>query len=125
LAKKHGYRYGAHWAPHDIAVREFSSGMTRKAVAAKLGIHFRALPQQKVNDAIAATKLFIPRCMFDAHGCEHGLMHLRNYKSAPNKSGLWLPVHDEHSHAADAFRYLVAGVNMGNIKPTKMKIIGF
>ncbi len=44
VLKDRGYVYGQHWAPHDIAVREFSSGKSRRDIAASLGIPFQIMP---------------------------------------------------------------------------------
>jgi Terminase large subunit, T4likevirus-type, N-terminal len=38
------YQYGKHWAPHDIRVRELSSGRSRIEAAASLGIRFDIAP---------------------------------------------------------------------------------
>src|SRR6185436_638441 len=40
-----GYTYGKHWAPHDIQVRELSSGRSRLEVAASMGIRFQVTPR--------------------------------------------------------------------------------
>ena len=64
LADK-GYLYGDHWAPHDIAVRELGSGLSRLEVARSLGINFRIAPRQSLEDGIHAVRLTLPRMWFD------------------------------------------------------------
>ena len=44
FAAKHSITYDYHWAPHDIEVRELSSGVSRKQTAAKMGIKFDVSP---------------------------------------------------------------------------------
>ena len=73
VLKDRGYVYGQHWAPHDIAVREFSSGKSRLDIAASLGIPFQIVPQLPLDDGVNAVRLLLPRCWFDVQKCEAGL----------------------------------------------------
>jgi phage terminase large subunit len=114
LAQK-GYVYGTHWAPHDIQVRELSSGRTRQEVAASLGITFAITPRLhravagEVEEGIHAARMLLPRCWFDltktAKGVE-ALMHYRRDYSQKLNEFKSAPVHDWASHGADAFRGL-------------------
>ena len=104
-----GYIYGEHWAPHDIRVRELSTGRSREETARNLGINFRTVPQQFLEDGIHAARLLLPRCYFDAEKCKVGLEALQNYRWDFNnrlQEYKAVPVHDWASHGADAFRYL-------------------
>ncbi|MCS5550591.1 MAG: terminase family protein [Gammaproteobacteria bacterium] len=104
-----GYRYGAHIAPHDIAVREFSTGKSRKDLAYSLGIDFQVAPKLKVMDGIDTVRTTLNKCWFDQDKCQKGLDALLQYRSSYNdKKKIWSqkPVHDWTSHASDAFRYL-------------------
>lgn len=107
-----GYTYGAHWAPHDIQVREFTSGHSRWEVASKLGLNFQITPRnEKLGDGIHNTKMLFPRCWFDAEACRRGLEALQHYRwqtrdGMKNPTSEPQPVHDWSSHAADAFRGL-------------------
>lgn len=103
-----GYLYGRHIAPHDIAVREFSSGASRLSVAAGLGIKFEICANIAVEDGIHACRMIFPKLWIDAVKCKTGLEALTNYRRAYNKAmGEYkaTPVHDWSSHGADAFRY--------------------
>ena len=42
---EHGWKYGDHYFPHDITVRELSSGISRVQSLAALGIEAIAVPQ--------------------------------------------------------------------------------
>ena len=104
-----GYRYGAHIAPHDIVVREFSTGKSRKDLAFSLGIDFQVAPKLKVMDGIETVRTTLNRCWFDEDKTKKGLDALLQYRSMyDEKKKVWSqkPVHDWTSHASDAFRYL-------------------
>jgi len=114
LAEKR-YTYGKHWAPHDIQVRELSSGRSRLEVAASMGIRFEVTPRLQSNTAgeveegIHAARMLFARCWFDAERCKDGIEALMHYRRDYNQRlGEFKasPVHDFASHAADAFRGL-------------------
>lgn len=110
---KRGYVYGAHFAPHDIAVRELGSGLSRKDTAAKLGINFERVPNQPLEDGIHAVRMTLPMCYFDAEKTKQGRKCLSNYRrEIVEKTGepRRTPVHDWASHGADAFRYMAITV---------------
>lgn len=109
------YVYGTHWAPHDIAVRELGSGKSRLEIAALLGLRFETTPRIhgsqgiELEEGIAAARMFLSRCWFDEAKCRPGLESLANYRRDYNQrlnEFKATPVHDKHSHAADAFRGL-------------------
>ena len=109
------YVYGTHWAPHDIAVRELGSGKSRLDVAASLGLKFAVTPRVtgiagvEIEEGIAAARLLLGRCWFDAEKCKAGidaLMHYRRDYNARLNEFKATPVHDWASHGADAFRGL-------------------
>lgn len=107
--KEKPYIYGEHWAPHDIEVREISSGNTRKQAAEKLGIDFQVTPKLQVADGITAAQLLLARCWFDQERCKQGLEALRHYRRTYNtKHDIFteVPIHDWASHGADGFRGL-------------------
>lgn len=108
LADK-GYNYGAHWAPHDIQVRELASGKTRLETAANLGIRFEVCPNIPLEDGIHAARMLFPRCWFDESRCKAGLEALQHYRRDFNtrlNEFKPTPIHDWSEHGASAFRYL-------------------
>ena len=124
-----GYKYGEHWAPHDIQVRELGSGKSRIETAKMLGITFRIVPNLSIDDGINAVRNTIPRCWFDAKTCELGLQALRNYRKEYDDRRQEYkprPLHDWSSHAADAFRYLAVCLRdkkkAQNIKQPRLNI---
>ena len=104
-----GATYGQHFAPHDIEVRELTTGRSRLETARKLGISFQVVPNMSLEDGIEAARQFIGRCWFDAEACEQGLFALQNYhKAYDDKLQTFKdrPLHDWSSHGSDAFRYM-------------------
>ncbi len=108
------YNYGEHILPHDAMVADLSTGKTRLQTLAGLGIRGKVLQrEQSVDDGIAATRMLLPRCIFDADKCEKGIEALRQYKCEYDeelKVYSNKPRHDWTSHAADAMRYLARGL---------------
>lgn len=120
------YTYGTHWAPHDIKVREFTSGMSRLEAAFNfkdkdgedIGIDFEIVPDISIQDGIDAVRRILHKCWFN---------NTKEPKDGNSVSGVWWlvnalksyhkeydekrhcyrdnPLHDWSSHPADAFRY--------------------
>ena len=106
------YVYKAHHAPHDIQVREFTTGKTRLEVARELGIRFIIVPKLSVDDGIQAVRNILPRCIFDSLKCQKGLEALASYHKEYDDQAKTFkdrPDHDWSSHASDAFRYFAVG----------------
>jgi len=116
---KKGYLYGTHFAPHDIQVRELGTGKSRWDIAKGLGITFKTLPADSVQDGISTARLLISRMYFDGVRCAIGIDALRQYREKRDeKRGVNLgPLHDWSSHAADSFRYLAMG--FGETQPKR------
>jgi phage terminase large subunit len=108
------YVYGKHYLPHDIEVRELTNrGQSRRQFLQGLGVSpIQVVPAANPADRISAVRNILPRAFFDAKGCEIGLKKLRAYRRQWNElMGVWRadPVHDDASHAADAFGTGVQG----------------
>lgn len=104
--------YGRHFAPHDIEVRELTSGKSRIATAKEHGIKFTTVEHHEVEDGIDAVRQLLPRCWFDDAKCDRGVQALRSYRKEfdeKNKTFLSTPLHDWASHDADAFRIYAMG----------------
>ncbi len=115
-----------HYAPHDINVRDFSTGKSRFDYAKEQGFLFRLTPSIPVEDGIHQCREFLRRWAWFDVRCEPAIEKLRAYRKDP-RSGR--PVHDETSHCADAFRYLVVSIlsdfDLGkgiDIKPVSAKL---
>ena len=100
------YLWGTHHLPHDVMVRDISTGRSRLDTLGTLGLSrisvgTAANPEERVN----AGRLMIPMCWFDAGRCAQGLDRLRSYRKRWNRATRSYagPMHDEASHGADAF----------------------
>ncbi len=104
----HGITFGDHWAPHDIQVRELTTGKSRKDQARQMGIVFRVTPNLPIMDGIEAARRILPRCYFDENRCADGIRALSYYRCEYDEDKRVYkdrPLHDWSSHGADAFRY--------------------
>jgi len=108
-----GYRYGRHWFPHDVEVRELGSGKSRVETLRELGIKAHIVPQLSVSDGINAVRRIMSRCWFDRANCGEGVRALRMYRTEfdeKRKTFRNNPLHDWASHSSDAFRYLAVSI---------------
>ena len=132
VLEEKGYKYARHFAPHDIAVRELSTGVSRLEAARKLGIDFVRIPTNKdLLGGIEQVRQMMVYCWFDESKCEEGLRCLKNYKREwDDKYSKFKdhPCHDDTSHGADAFRTFAVAWAMGELKSAtpynRIKIIG-
>lgn len=103
------YKYGRHIAPHDIKIREWTSGFTRFEKARQLGIDFTLATDLQVADGIESVKSLFQKLWIDEHKCAKLIKSLENYRreyDAKRKVYKNYPLHDWASHGADAMRYL-------------------
>jgi len=103
------YAYIKHYAPHDIKVREMSTGLTRLQRAGNYGIEFEVVPGVGVDDGIELVRGMLDQCWFDEKKCSPGIRALESYrKEFVDKRQVYIdkPLHDWCSHPADAFRYM-------------------
>jgi len=104
-----GYTYGRHIAPHDIMVKELGTGMTRLEKSRQLGINFVVAPNISIVDGIEAVRTNLGKMYFDSKKCKDLINSLENYRHEyDEKKQVYrdTPLHDKHSHASDAMRYL-------------------
>ena len=105
---KYNIVYGEHWAPHDIKVRELTTGKSRLETAKGLGINFEKVPGLPLEDGIHAARQIIPRCWFNEPLTRPGVKALKGYRREFDEDkGVFKPkpLHNWASHYADAFRY--------------------
>lgn len=110
--RKKPYKYGQHFAPHDIEAREYTTGVSRLHTARMMGINFTVVPQDRVDDGIDQVRTLLKHCWFDAEKCKRGVECLKNYKKKWNdltQTYNDTPDHDWSSHSADAFRQFAMG----------------
>ena len=109
-----GYTVTEHLLPHDVNVREYTSGRKRIETFRKLNLKgLRVLPKLAVQEGINAVRQVLPRCYFDEVQCAEGIECLRNYRREfDEKNNVFrkTPAHDQFSHGADSFRMLAIGL---------------
>lgn len=102
------FRYGNHYLPHDVRVREWGRG-ARSRVEALLALGLRNIVKGSAaahEDQVAAVRAVLPYCRFhQTPRVMLGLRRLRRYRRGWNKLlGVYTgPLHDENSHGASAF----------------------
>jgi phage terminase large subunit len=108
--QKRGYVYGIDYLPHDGRAKSLSgAGRSIEQMLRALGRTVHVQPPASVSDGINAVRSVFPNCWFDEAKCSDGLQALRHYRyKVDPDTGQFSkePLHDEHSHAADAFRGL-------------------
>jgi hypothetical protein len=103
------YQMGRYIAPHDIAVKEWGSGMTRIEKAKQLGIPFTVAGNYSIEDGIEAVRSTLPKCWIDEVKCKQLIKALENYRQEwddKRKVYKTTPLHDQWSHFCDGMRYL-------------------
>lgn len=108
-AKKRGYIYGVHGAPHDMKDREWITGKSRWKAAAEVGLTFKVAPRLTVESGIEQVRRILAVSVFDEPHCERGITALEHYRKEWNEqlqTYRKTPLHDWASHGADAFRTL-------------------
>ena len=106
-AKVGGFKYRAHLLPHDVEVRELSTGHSRKhELNGLLAEPVLTVPNHNTEDGITATRGVLGVSWFDENACRRGLARIRSYRRG--KTGIAVP--DEAEDAADAFRTGCVGI---------------
>jgi hypothetical protein len=118
VVKEKPYTYGKHIAPHDIAVHDLSTGISRWKTMHDLGITFIRYTEKQPNieDGIEASRSTFSKLWIDEQRCASLIKSLENYRQefdSKRKVYRDRPLHDNNSHYADAFRYLVLSLSRG------------
>ena len=120
--EKRPYRIGTYFIPHDGRARDFKTGKSTEEILQAMGKTVEVLPAMSIEEGIKAARMLFPRMYFDADKAAPLLEHLKRYKRTINQrtNEPGAPLHDEHSHGADMFRYAAMAVDqMGNAQAAK------
>lgn len=119
--KSRPYKVNNIYLPHDAKAKSLQTGKSMIEQFLKEGITPRLVPELSLQDGIEAARIILPKCWFDEKVVYDGLEHLRAYKREWDERTQTYrnkPKHDQHSHAADAFRYFALSCKpTGNSKP--------
>jgi len=113
ILQNKGYTYRDHWLPHD-AEHKNMTGRSTKEIIEGMGLPVRITPKLSIADGINSARMLMNRCFFDQSRCAEGLQALRHYRYAVDPDTKMFsekPLHDQHSHAADAWRYVAVGLD--------------
>lgn len=128
IHKKHGWRKGVDYVPHDAKIKEWGSGRTRVETMQWLGLNPELVPHATIGDGLNAVRRTLPLCIFHQRTEETGIAALEQYRREwddERKAFKATAVHDWTSHPADAFRYLsLAWKPAAPRKPLQPKISG-
>lgn len=115
------YLYGKHMLPHDGAAATLAAeGQTIQQQLQKLvgrSIKVNIVPNIGFEAGKNIARNIFSQCWFDEVKCERGLYALRHYRYSDNiekHTSTRLPLHDDSSHGADAFRYFAVGIKQAD-----------
>ena len=119
LVKEKPYNFGKHFAPHDIAVSDYSltGNQSRLEVAKDLGIEFTIIPNLSIQEGIDAGRRFFKKLYIDKTKCAEFIDAIPQYNreyDEVNKIFKDKPLHDWTSHFADEHRYAALVENLFN-----------
>lgn len=124
--ERRNWRWGMHYLPHDVAVRELGAGgRSRRETLMSLGIKpIRVGVARDPEERINATRRLLPICHFDKEKCQAGLDHLKQHRKRWNAQlGVFGgELHGEHSHAAHAFGEFAENAGMARIGTPPKKV---
>ena len=107
------YLWGIDFLPHDAKQTRHQTGVSDQQVLERMGRKVEIVDNIDVEAGIRATRLVFPRVYFDDVKAVDLLDRLKRYRraisSTTNEPGA--PLHDDASHAADAFRYMALSVD--------------
>ena len=120
VLKAKPYSWGKHFAPHDISVTEWGSGISRLEKARQLGLKFEyrldkqsrarsVLADLSIMDGIEGVRSLFSKVWIDEEKCAGLIKALENYRQEYDiKLKVYnnRPLHNWASHYADAMRYL-------------------
>jgi uncharacterized protein (DUF2235 family) len=104
------YKYGTHYLPHDVEVRELQSGISRKDYLVNSWlVNIKVVPKLSVQEWIDAVRRHFKNFWIDEDRCERWINCISSYHKdydEKNQVARSSPKHDWSSNSADALRYL-------------------
>ena len=101
------WRWGTDFIPHDGRSKDFKSGKSTEEILQALGRTVVVLGRDDIEEGIRQARMMFPRCWVDRKATAL-INRLKRYRRARNQTTgeYGVPLHDENSHGADAWRYL-------------------
>ena len=111
--KDKDYLWGTDYLPHDATHKDFKHGRSTEEMLRTMGRNPFVLSRADVEQGIIKTRMTFPKMYFDKNKTKELLNHIKRYRRTINSAGEpSSPLHDNHSHAADALRYLAMSVDL-------------
>jgi len=110
--RSRGYVLGTCYLPPDARAKQLGTGRSVEELLRSMGFTVVIVPMLSVADGIAAARTLFSSVWIDDRKCADGISDLRRYRyDVDPNTGTWSkqPLHDNSSHAADAWRYLAVG----------------
>jgi phage terminase large subunit len=127
--KQHGWIYGTHYLPHDVAhMQQGNPDGNRVNTLKRLGITAKVVEVGNKNDGINAFRRILDAAYIDEKRCERGLDALSSYcRLWDQKLKMFRdePHHNWASHGADAGRTFACGYRHPKDKQSSGKIPDF
>lgn len=128
VVKNKPYVYDYQILPHDSVKRQQTDHRkTVKGIIEKQGLKCIVAKRSDLLDGINAGRRLIQKSVFNRPKVENGLNSLRMYRSQYDENkGLLMdkPLHDQHSHPADAWRTLAMGLRENRQSPRRIGVMG-
>lgn len=110
------YNWGKLWLPHDGFSKDVKMGKSSADILKRLGWDVPQkmdIVQMSVEEGIRVTRLLFNRMYFDKAKTTDLIEHLKRYRRRMNKQteSAGSPLHDDHSHGADALRYMAINID--------------
>jgi len=117
LLKEKRLNWGHLWLPHDGFSGDVKTGKSCADIFTALGWDVPSrnqIAELSVEQGIREARMAFPRTYFDKDKTATLIEHLKRYKRAINKSTgvAGAPLHDDHSHGADNYRYIAINADM-------------
>lgn len=133
LKERGRWNWGSDYLPHDGFAKRHQTGRSDSEVLAALGRDVRQTPSIEVEAGIRQARMLFPRVVFNDTPAvltlvEHLKRYRRHVSRATGEAGR--PLHDEHSHGGDVFRYLAINADQmtndswGTAAPLNYQSIG-
>lgn len=130
------YVYLEHYAPHDIAVREWTTGLSRVEEAKRFGIDFVRVEKTTKAEQIAAASHLLRRTEFNVvdkdnkepeDDCEYLLDAMGEYKFKFDRVRRTMSKQPEHtwaSHYSDAYMTMAVGLQQRKTSRHRQRLMG-
>jgi hypothetical protein len=111
--------------PHDADSHHLCAANTAYQTLSSHGYKCITLERtSNLYNGIEGVRQILKTARFDRGKCLKGIEHLKLYHTKVDRTSgeqVYTSVHDEHSHAADAFRYLFEGKSYWDVRPVRME----